>query len=241
MYVATNLYRGRARSKGTKSLHNQLALNNRTWYALAYRTAVSFEHASRQIIGFSPAAVKCLPAKKSKSSVICFSVAERVGVREVHRRMKIVYEEHALSLTRVQDWHKRFREGRESMKDSDLVKLTSSLRTLWWNKSLGQSAQTDSHHQGRQNRCGSEFRFRTDRLQYRKVGATLSHRRLEEPPYGIVFAASSEISCRGQFPGKDCGRWWILVPSLPTRNQTTKPTMETFKLPIVEEVQNDTE
>lgn len=57
-------------------------------------------------------------SKEEKHSLIrFFSLAKGVGIREVHRRMKAVYGEHALPLIRVQNWHKRFREGRYSGND----------------------------------------------------------------------------------------------------------------------------
>lgn len=52
-------------------------------------------------------------SKEGKCDVIRLLVVEDVGVREVHVQKKVVCGEHALSFTRLQDWHKPFREVRE--------------------------------------------------------------------------------------------------------------------------------
>ncbi|GIY35218.1 hypothetical protein CDAR_101331 [Caerostris darwini] len=54
--------------------------------------------------------------------------AEGVGVHEVHRRMKTVNLEYKLSMNLVQDWHKCFYEGRESLKEDSPQKRSKPPR-----------------------------------------------------------------------------------------------------------------
>lgn len=48
---------------------------------------------------------------EEQRNVIRYLVAEEIGFREVHQRMKAMYGEYALSLTFMQDWLKHFRDG----------------------------------------------------------------------------------------------------------------------------------
>ena len=49
--------------------------------------------------------------------MVLFLAAEVAGTREIHRRMSGVYGEHYMSMTSVQEWQKRFHEGRTSLQD----------------------------------------------------------------------------------------------------------------------------
>ncbi|XP_071447076.1 uncharacterized protein [Hetaerina americana] len=57
--------------------------------------------------------------EEQRGDVVCFLVAEGAGVHEIHRRMSAVYGQHCLSLTSVNEWHRRFREGRTSAPQGD--------------------------------------------------------------------------------------------------------------------------
>lgn len=48
------------------------------------------------------------PSKKEQHSVIAYLVAEGLGFHEMHQRMRAVYGEHALSLTRLHGRNKQF-------------------------------------------------------------------------------------------------------------------------------------
>ncbi|GBM79938.1 hypothetical protein AVEN_205504-1 [Araneus ventricosus] len=56
-------------------------------------------------------------SKKEQRGVIRFLAADRVGDREMYRRMKAVYGEYSLSRSTVVECRKRFFEGRVLLED----------------------------------------------------------------------------------------------------------------------------
>ena len=57
-------------------------------------------------------------SKQEQRGVLRFLVAEGTGVREMHYRMSAVYGDHCMSLMSVQEWSRKFREGRTSVQDN---------------------------------------------------------------------------------------------------------------------------
>ena len=56
-------------------------------------------------------------SKEEQRGVVRFLVAEGTVTPGIHRRMSAVYGEHFMSLTSVDEWQKRIREGRTSLQD----------------------------------------------------------------------------------------------------------------------------